>query len=78
MHFIALPRGQKMVSVLLFEDMLIVPLLAIVALMSRVSKAQGMVAVKDPSSVSATVFSLTRSSFTRKLPLGRSPSYLSE
>jgi glutathione-regulated potassium-efflux system protein KefB len=31
---IALPRGQKMVSVLLFEDLLIVPLLAVVALMS--------------------------------------------
>jgi len=31
---IALPRGQRMVSVLLFEDMLIVPLLALVALMS--------------------------------------------
>ncbi len=29
-----LPRGQKIVSVLLFEDMLIVPLLAIVAFMS--------------------------------------------
>jgi glutathione-regulated potassium-efflux system protein KefB len=31
---IALPRGQRMVSILLFEDMLIVPLLALVALMS--------------------------------------------
>lgn len=31
---IALPRGQKMVSILLFEDLLIVPLLALVALMS--------------------------------------------
>jgi len=31
---IALPRGQKIVSVLLFEDMLIVPLLAIVAFMA--------------------------------------------
>ncbi|NZA28088.1 cation:proton antiporter [Luteimonas sp. SJ-92] len=31
---IALPRGQRMVSVLLFEDLLIVPLLALVALMS--------------------------------------------
>lgn len=31
-----LPRGQKIVSILLFEDLLIVPLLAIVALMSPV------------------------------------------
>ena len=31
---IALPRGQKIVSILLFEDLLIVPLLAIVAFMS--------------------------------------------
>ncbi len=31
---IALPQGQKMVSVLLFEDMLIVPLLALVAFMA--------------------------------------------
>lgn len=31
---LALPHGQKIVSVLLFEDLLIVPLLAIVALMS--------------------------------------------
>ncbi len=31
---IALPRGQKMVSILLFEDLLIVPLLAIVSLLS--------------------------------------------
>ncbi|MET1162286.1 MAG: monovalent cation:proton antiporter-2 (CPA2) family protein, partial [Pseudoxanthomonas sp.] len=33
---IALPRGQKIVSVLLFEDLLIVPLLALVAFMSPV------------------------------------------
>jgi glutathione-regulated potassium-efflux system protein KefB len=33
---IALPRGQKIVSVLLFEDLLIVPLLAVVAFMSPV------------------------------------------
>lgn len=32
---IALPRGQRMVSILLFEDLLIVPLLATVALMSH-------------------------------------------
>jgi glutathione-regulated potassium-efflux system protein KefB len=31
---LALPRGQKIVSILLFEDLLIVPLLAIVAFMS--------------------------------------------
>ncbi len=33
---IALPRGQRMVSILLFEDLLIVPLLAVVAFMSPV------------------------------------------
>ncbi|GGD42760.1 monovalent cation:proton antiporter-2 (CPA2) family protein [Pseudoxanthomonas indica] len=38
---IALPRGQRIVSILLFEDLLIVPLLAIVALMSPVVHAQG-------------------------------------
>ena len=31
---IAMPRGQKMVSILLFEDLLIVPLLALVAFMA--------------------------------------------
>ncbi len=31
---IALPRGQKIVSILLFEDLLIVPLLALIAFMS--------------------------------------------
>ncbi len=34
---IALPRGQRMVSILLFEDLLIVPLLALVAFMSPVA-----------------------------------------
>ncbi len=38
---IALPRGQKMVSILLFEDMLIVPLLALVALMSPLHAVEG-------------------------------------
>ncbi|MEO8366730.1 MAG: monovalent cation:proton antiporter-2 (CPA2) family protein [Pseudoxanthomonas sp.] len=33
---IALPRGQKIVSILLFEDLLIVPLLALIAFMSPV------------------------------------------
>ena len=33
---IALPRGQRIVSILLFEDLLIVPLLAVVAFMSPV------------------------------------------
>jgi len=32
---IALPRGQRMVSILLFEDLLIVPLLALIAFMSH-------------------------------------------
>ncbi|WP_407351967.1 monovalent cation:proton antiporter-2 (CPA2) family protein [Luteimonas sp. R10] len=36
---IALPRGQRMVSILLFEDLLIVPLLALVALMSPTAAA---------------------------------------
>lgn len=35
---LSLPRGQKIVAVLLFEDMLIVPLLAIVAFMAPVSE----------------------------------------
>ena len=36
---IALPRGQKIVSILLFEDLLIVPLLALIAFMSPVVPA---------------------------------------
>lgn len=35
---IALPRGQKMVSILLFEDLLIVPLLALIAFMSPLAE----------------------------------------
>src|SRR5690349_4272373 len=38
---IALPRGQRIVSVLLFEDLMIVPLLAIVAFMSPVAVDHG-------------------------------------
>ena len=37
---IALPRGQKMVSILLFEDLLIVPLLAIVSLLAPQAAAE--------------------------------------
>lgn len=37
---IGLPRGQKIVSILLFEDLLIVPLLAVVALLSPVVGGQ--------------------------------------
>ncbi|MBB6093883.1 glutathione-regulated potassium-efflux system protein KefB [Povalibacter uvarum] len=37
---IALPRGQKMVSILLFEDLLIVPLLAIVSLLAPRAAAE--------------------------------------
>ncbi|KAF1698101.1 potassium transporter [Pseudoxanthomonas jiangsuensis] len=37
---IALPRGQKIVSILLFEDLLIVPLLALVAFMSPLPQVQ--------------------------------------
>jgi glutathione-regulated potassium-efflux system protein KefB len=38
---IALPHGQKIVSVLLFEDLLIVPLLALVAFLSPLPAATG-------------------------------------
>ncbi|WP_028920380.1 monovalent cation:proton antiporter-2 (CPA2) family protein [Pseudoxanthomonas suwonensis] len=38
---IALPRGQKIVSILLFEDLLIVPLLALVAFMSPLPQMDG-------------------------------------
>ncbi|MDQ0035698.1 glutathione-regulated potassium-efflux system protein KefB [Variovorax boronicumulans] len=41
---IAAPRGQKIVAVLLFEDLLIVPLLAIVAFIAPVDAAQQAVA----------------------------------
>ncbi len=39
---VGLPHGQKMVSILLFEDLLIVPLLAIVALLSPLSDGGGI------------------------------------
>ncbi len=39
---VSLPYGQKMVSILLFEDLLIVPLLAIVALLSPLNSSQGV------------------------------------
>ena len=38
---IGLPHGQKMVSVLLFEDLLIVPLLALVSVLSPAASAAG-------------------------------------
>ena len=38
---VALPRGQKIVAVLLFEDLMIVPLLAVVALMSPLAVDHG-------------------------------------
>ncbi len=38
---IALPRGQRIVSILLFEDLLIVPLLALVAFMSPLPEEVG-------------------------------------
>ncbi|MET3494375.1 monovalent cation:proton antiporter-2 (CPA2) family protein [Variovorax boronicumulans] len=41
---IAAPRGQKIVAVLLFEDLLIVPLLAIIAFIAPVDAAQQAVA----------------------------------
>ncbi|GER10536.1 monovalent cation:proton antiporter-2 (CPA2) family protein [Variovorax boronicumulans] len=41
---IAAPRGQKIVAVLLFEDLLIVPLLAIVAFIAPVDAAQQAIA----------------------------------
>ncbi len=39
---IGLPHGQKMVSILLFEDLLIVPLLALVAFMSPIGNSAGI------------------------------------
>ncbi len=39
---IGLPHGQKMVSILLFEDLLIVPLLTLVALMSPIASNDGI------------------------------------
>lgn len=39
---VGLPHGQKMVSILLFEDLLIVPLLAIVALLSPAAHSNGI------------------------------------
>ena len=39
---VGLPSGQKMVSILLFEDLLIVPLLAIVAFLSPEHTSQGI------------------------------------
>ncbi len=38
---VAAPRGQKIVAILLFEDLLIVPLLALVALLAPASAAHG-------------------------------------
>jgi len=39
---VGLPHGQKVVSILLFEDLLIVPLLAIVALLSPIRHSDGI------------------------------------
>jgi glutathione-regulated potassium-efflux system protein KefB len=39
---VGLPHGQKMVSILLFEDLLIVPLLALVAFLSPVHTSNGI------------------------------------
>lgn len=39
---VGLPEGQKTISILLFEDLLIVPLLALVALLSPVKHSQGL------------------------------------
>lgn len=39
---VGMPSGQKMVSILLFEDLLIVPLLAIVAFLSPTHTSQGI------------------------------------
>lgn len=39
---VSLPNGQKMVSILLFEDLLIVPLLAIVAFLSPFHSSDGL------------------------------------
>lgn len=42
-HEIIAPRGQRMISILLFEDLLIVPLLAIVAFFAPADSNQATV-----------------------------------
>lgn len=39
---VSMPQGQKMVSILLFEDLLIVPLLAIVAFLSPIQSSESI------------------------------------
>lgn len=46
---IALPHGQKIVAVLLFEDLLIVPLLALVAFLSPLPAESGGIRAGCPS-----------------------------
>ena len=55
---IATPRGQKMVSVLLFEDLLIVPLLAIVAFLAPPDVEQARTAGELWTSIGIAVASL--------------------
>ncbi len=50
---IALPRGQKMVAILLFEDLLIVPLLILVAFLSPVMVDQGDASVWQDIGIAA-------------------------
>ncbi|MDA7416189.1 monovalent cation:proton antiporter-2 (CPA2) family protein [Xenophilus arseniciresistens] len=55
---IAAPRGQKIVAVLLFEDLLIVPLLAIVAFMAPTSAGDAATAASRWTSVAVALGAL--------------------
>ena len=56
---IALPRGQRMVSILLFEDLLIVPLLALVTFMSPLAAdAEPTSRLRDIGIAAASLFGL--------------------
>lgn len=50
---VALPHGQKMISILLFEDLLIVPLLALVAILSPSASSEGFQWITVLSAVGA-------------------------
>lgn len=55
---IAQPRGQRIVSILLFEDLLIVPLLALVALMSPTGTSEGQSSLTSLSIAAGSVIGL--------------------
>lgn len=52
---IGLPHGQKIVSILLFEDLLIVPLLTLVALLSPISNNDGIQWLTIGTSIAAVM-----------------------